>query len=845
MKRIHSLIQLGKAQPSVESNADDAPVVTQPIEGQPTVASTSDVLSDEQKAAAAQQQADEQTPADGSIPATDVPGVAVESGQESGVTAPVATETNPTPNNTVDTGDGSQPASAGDVIDNKDSRADLGQSVGTESQEAGVVAPVATETKPALDNKVDTGDGSQPATPGDAAGDPEKRADMPVGGDGKPAELAPELEQQVLKAPQQADVAADPNNPDNDNKTGGDATPTQTTSTENSEQTGGAVPAGTTSTEQPAVPSTEDLSPSDLAQVATVAAAVGAATGKGETPAEAAAGAVAEEGAIAGSEGAGTPAPDTIPAAPAPVDASAAPAADAAAEGASTGPADQAAQAAADTVAQGPTGDTPPGPNAGDAAATPADAAQVAADLIAANPDTAAEVAQAIDTVADAAVAATQGTPAPTEGQTDQGEAQAAAADAAQEETEGEQGNADADDAAAAEAALKEELDDSDTSRKDDDEDLDDIDDITDDVNASQESLNNSLRMVIALENFVETALAKGGLSDDAAEMLQTVTNNVSEDQDLDPTDLGLESLAYADRRNATDYALDRLRHMRAGLESELTVSNEGFFDLFRSFSSKMKDWVASSRRNIAAAKSAIKDKNKTATVRLPGEEGDFATIAQRSHEALADCLGEYGKRSYASAGVLTKLATEMADGDNNYESVAGEIDKIQLGYPKGFTELAPKGMDDGKATPPLLGDVTLALCLDARDSEADSFKVREHHDGEVTGAQVLAALEDADKIVQAVAGFISSFDNQKKLSKGTDKVKVTGAAFLASALGPAALLSADYRRLLYRNFTSLSDPQRKKAGEVMASFELVKEAASVSRKYVAAVLAIAERVQG
>ena len=836
MKRIHSLIQLGKAQTSVESNADDAAVVTQPVEGQPTVASTSDVLAAEQQSTAAQQQADEQTPADGSIPSTEVPGVATESTGEAGVVAPVATETNPELNNKVDTGDGSQPATAGDVIDNKDARADLGTPVvaSQESQEAGVVAPVATETKPELDNKVDTGDGSQPATPADAAGDPEKRADEGKANAAAPAELAPELEQVVVKAPQTTDVAADPNNPDNDGKSGeGKATPEQTTSTEKSEQTGGAAPANTTSTEESAVdgskPSTEDLSPTDIAQVASVAAAVGAASTGGATPEAAVAEAVADEGAIAGSAGAGTPPPTEIPA-----EAAATPAA-----------ADAAAQTAADGVAEGPTGDTPPGPNAGEAAATPAEAAQVAADLIKANPETAAEVAQAIDTVADAAVAATQGTEAPTDEQTAQGEQQAAAADATAEANAGDTGEANTEDEAAAEAALKEELDGSKSDREDDEEDLDDIDELSDDVNASQESLGASIRLLSSLEALVETALQNGGLSDDAAQILQTVTNQVTEDQGLDDTDLGLEALVYADRRNATHYALDRLRATRESLEDELSVSNEGFFDLFRSFSSKMKDWVNNSRRNIAAAKSAIKDKAKTATIRLPGNDGDFATIAQRTSGALTEVLGDYGHNAYTAAGILTKLSSELADGDNDYDSVAREIGNVNLGFPKGFTELTPSSMGDGKATPPLLGGFTLALSLDARDSEADSYKVREYHQGDVNGAQALAALEDADKVVQAVASFISNFDKHKKLAKGSEDKKVTGSTLIASMFGPLALLSADYRRALYRQFTNLTDPQRKKAAEVIAAFELVKETADTSRKYVAEVLDIAGKVSG
>jgi hypothetical protein len=258
-----------------------------------------------------------------------------------------------------------------------------------------------------------------------------------------------------------------------------------------------------------------------------------------------------------------------------------------------------------------------------------------------------------------------------------------------------------------------------------------------------------------------------------------------------------------------------------------------------------MKDWVNNSRRNIAAAKSAIKDKAKTASIRLPGNDGDFATIAQRTSGALTEVLGDYGHNAYTAAGILTKLSSELADGDNDYDSVAREIGNVNLGFPKGFTELTPSSMGDGKATPPLLGGFTLALSLDARDSEADSYKVREYHQGDVNGAQALAALEDADKVVQAAASFISNFDKHKKLAKGSEDKKVTGSTLIASMFGPLALLSADYRRALYRQFTNLTDPQRKKAAEVIAAFELVKETADTSRKYVAEVLDIAGKVSG
>lgn len=835
MKRLHSLLQLGAAKPSVESNTDEAAVVNQPTEGQPTVQPTSEVLTDEQKAEQARQKADEATPTDGSVPSTEVPGISQESGdgKGAGVTAPVATETNPTPNNTVDTGDGSQPATAGDDLSGEaaDSRADIGKPVtaSQESQETGVVAPVATETKPELNNKVDTGDGSQPATPSDQPGDTTKRADEGTTS-AAPAELAPELEQTVVKAPQVTTVAADANNPDKEGKTGeGKADPVNTTSTQDSAIEGSATPKETTSTETSAV-SQENLSPQDIAQVATVAAAVATATAApaaGEpapavdpaaAPAAvveeaapvvpAAAPVVANDGAaVDGSEGAGALAPGEVPA------------------DASGNAIDAAAQAAVETVAQSPTGDTPPGPNAGDAAATPAEAAQVAADLIAANPDNAAEIAQAIDAVADAGVAAAGGEPAAPVGEPAPVEENAPA----QEEDDG----------------AAEELEASTDERGEDDEDLDELDDVNDELESSQESLCNARDLLTSLEAMVETALQNGGLSDDAAQILQTVTNHVTNEAGLDDSDLGLESLAYCDRKNATNYALGRLQATIESIDSELQISTEGFFDIFRSFSSKMKDWVVSSRRNIAAAKAAIKDKNKSATVTLPGEDGDFAKIATVSVDTLTDVLGVYGKKAYVSAKALTDMGKEMADGDNHYETVAGKISGIDVGYPSTFNQNTPSGMGDGKASAPLLGDFALALSLDGRDSESDVVKVREKHEGEITGAQAIAALDQAGKVIDAVANFIGQFDGMKKTANNSGDYHTTGHAFLASMLGPAALLSADYRRTLYRTFTASKDPQWVKAGEVIAGFELVKDAAGASRKYVAALIAISTKVAG
>lgn len=826
MKRLHSLLQLGAAKPSVESNTDEAAVVNQPTEGQPTVQPTSEVLTDEQKAEQARQKADEATPADGSVPSTEVPGVSQESDGGAGVTAPVATETNPTPNNTVDTGDGSQPATAADDLSSEAavSRADVGTPVvaSQESQETGVVAPVSTETKPELNNKVDTGDGSQPATPSDQPGDTTKRADE--GKAGAPTELAPELEQVVVKAPQTTSVAADANNPDKEGKTGeAPANPVNTTSTQDSAIEGKATPKETTSTETSAV-SQENLSPEDIAKVATVAAAVGAATAAPaaapEVPAvveaapaatvppveaavveEAAEVATTGDAAIAGADGAGVAAPGEVP-----VDG----------QGNAV---DAAAQAAAATVAEGPTGDTPPGPNAGDAAATPGEAAKVAADLIAANPDNAAEIAKAIDTVADAGVAAAGG-----------GEEAAA--------------NLDADVAAQNDADAAE-LEESTDDRLEDEDDLDDLEDVEDESNVSQESLASARELLTSLEAMVETALQNGGLSDDAAQLLQTVTDHVTNEAGLDDTDLGLESLAYCDRKNATNYALGRLQATIESIDGELKISTEGFFDIFRSFASKMKDWVASSRRNVAAAKATIKDQNKSATVTLPGEDGDFAAIASLSANTLTDVLGVYGKKAYVAAKTLTDLGKELADGDNHYETVSGKISGIDVGFPSSFNQPTPSGMGDGKASGVLLGDFALALSLDNRDSESDIVKVREKHQGEVTGAQAIAALDESIKVIDAVSNFISQFDGMKKTANDSGDRHVTGATYLASVMGPAALLSADYRRAVYRQFTNSKDPQNNKAGEVVAGFELVKDAASASRKYVAALIAISTKVAG
>lgn len=809
MKRLHSLLQLGRVKPGLESNADEAPVVNQPVEGQPTVQSTSEVLAEQAQAEQQQQQADVATPADGSVAAADVPGVSQESG-EARVAAPVSTETNPTPNNIVDTGDGSNPATPADDLsgESKPARADLGTPVtaSQESQETGVVAPVATETKPELNNKVDTGDGSIPATPGDAPGDAGKRADEGTANAAAPAELAPELEQVVVKAPQVTSVAADANNPDSTGKSGeGPATPAQTTQTQNAEITGGAKPADTTNPEKPSV-STEALTPEEIAQVATVAAAAGAAAAGGEPEAAAAADgvAVATDGAaVSGSDGAGVQTPDEAAAA--------------------AGSADGAAQAAVDQVAQSPNADTPPGPNAGDAAATPAEAAQVAADLIAANPDTAAEIAQAIDTVADAAVSATQGTEPPTATETDEGNAAAAAADAA--------ADANPDDAA-------DEFADSTADREEAEETLEETDDVIDDVEVSQESLESGIRLLSSLESIVESALQNGGLSDDAAQILQTVTSQVGDEQDLDDTDLGLESLAYSDRRNATNYALSRLQYTREQLEEELSVSQEGLFDLFKSSNSQNRDWIAKALRNISAAKAAIKDPKATVTRNIAGinDREGFVDGADRSGRLLAGILNTYPQDVDAVASEVAKVAERLRDGGENYDHASADMSNIDVPLPKGMQS---KG--DVHTSGPLFGGTELQMKMSGDRSAAKSTSSRETASVEYTGENALNVLKDAEKLVGFMEKTQTYLDGvEKQLSKADAKGtgKVVAYAFLFNYF---ALISSDVRRRLYRS--AVADDQDNKLGEARAAMLLIKEAMKSARKYVEAAVSAAEAV--
>lgn len=784
MKRVHSLMQLGRTV-STES-ADDAQVVTQPTEGQPTVQSTDAVLAEQQKASDAAQAVADKIPADGSVPAEDIQGVSQES-QGALETAPVATEETPAIDGKESDADGSQPATPSDEPGDAAARADMPvtgvqataqpaaqpstdavteatadkstPAVSQESEGSLEKAPVATETTPAVDGKESDADGSQPAAASDKPGDDAARADQPQAAAGTPAELAPEMEMKDPKAaqphfdaqaPQKADVAADPNNP-----------------------------------------SVEQLSPEDIAQVAQVAAAAGAAAAGGdaganteEVPVEA----VAEAPAGGADEVVAEAAAETV-------------------ETAGNDDASAAAQAAADSVAAEADPDAAAGPNAGEAAATPAEAAQVVADLIADNPDNAAEIASAVDKVADAAVMATDGSKQ-IEENVDAGSDAAAEADAADEAVEVES------------------------------DDLDEIDDISDEAEISQESLISARDLLVSLEDIVETALAQGGLSDDAAQILQRVTDHVTDEAGVDDADLGLESLAYTDRVIATEYAKGRLKTAIESIDGELQISTEGLLDIFRSFAGKTKNWAEESLTAISKARAAITDRNAKADVEIKlGEAGNVKSATTNTFGLLSSLVGDYNGKVLSAGKTMADAVSDLNDGDFDYDEANANVGRVDIPMPNGFS----KDIHGAKATPALLGGTQLMVAMRGAKSEAEMVTVKGTTNVTVSASEALAMLDEAEKYLRKVQHYVSGMKSVDKAIDNSSKTQseTASTSFLLTGFW-ALLYSADYRRSWYRVFKS--DEQKGKLGELKAAFQLTKESIGSGRAAVSTVLSVAKK---
>ncbi|QXO10830.1 hypothetical protein pEaSNUABM54_00004 [Erwinia phage pEa_SNUABM_54] len=816
MKRLHSLMQLRQPTVSQESDNTDGQVVEQPIEGAPVVQSQTDVLAEQGQAADAAQAANAQVPADGSVLADGTGNVSQEDGSDPLVTAPVGAGAGTVPNKTVDGGDGSQPASPSDQPGDANKRADVGSSVSQEGQPPAPTQPAGQAQpaqKPAGQNvsqestegtvaeapvgkgeptvpngQSDTGDGSQPASPSDVPGDSDKRADV-GSSNAQPADLAPEMDQKDPKAaqpsfsataPQKDNVAADANNPQD----GMPAEPVKA----------GEVPAATAA-------STEALSPEDVAQVAQVAAAAGAAAAQG--------GAAVNTEIVDGAAAAG--------------DAAVAEGADAATAAAANAadPGGAAAQTAADEVASAANSGDAPGPNAGEAAATPAEAAQVAADLVKDNPDNAAAIAQAIDQVADAAVAASSGG-----GAVQENAADAAATEQPAQQSDDEFNNNE-------EQQTDDEFNEAEEKKGEAADGLDDLDDLNDDVEVATESLVGARELLCGLESIVEAALQNGGLSDDAAQILQKVATHVSEQTDQpDEADLGLESLAYSDRLIATEYALGKLRSSIESIDADLQVSTEGLFDIFRSTNSKTRSWVAESRKVVSKLKGSI-DKTKKVTVNVPGitDREGYLEGSDRSLLALANILKKHTDNVVNQAGSVAKVAERLRNGNADFDRASDDMDRITITTPDGNGSY-----DSGE----LLGGVELSLTIGGTESEAKYSKVGGSASVEITGENAVVALDAAERLLGIMEGALRRFD---EIERGADSADGKGSGkaliylFLFSYL---AVLSPDFRRRIGRVFSG--DRQNDRVAELKAAFDLSKLAMKASRVAVDEVISVAKK---
>lgn len=600
--------------------------------------------------------------------------------------------------------DGNIPAS--------DTNAAATQAVSQEQQSTVEQAPVATETNPGNPNAKDgDGSGTEPATPADAAvSDPEPTNDGTNTTPASPAAVAdvqdPAKAQPTFEAPPAAVAAAnqappaegDANNPSempdslpNDDKTD---------LSELKPNTVNAV-------------GNEDLTPEDLAAVKDVVQEVVAAEPAAtDVPSPAVGDTPVSEPAVAEAT---TDAPPT--------------------EGAVDAPA----------VTEGEPAVAP--------AEAVQEAAQAAADIIANAGENAPEAAQAVDAVADAAVAAANGD--------DVTPAGAVAAQDALDNTEAGVSAVEAGEAGQGEVDIL-------------NDELIELDEASDELAASTESL---VVIALALENLteqVETSLGNGGLSDDAAGILSTSVNALADQAGVDEPTLGLESITYGDRVIATTYGIEQLRAVSTNVEQRLAVSTEGLFDLFRGFTAKTGKWADAFAKELSDVKAKV---------------GEGSGTVKMSCHNKNDVAAEVSKAVRLSQPVMISFTDSLM-------GIAAQMDNtdafVKIPEVPGLTQSA-SGLDynrsilsnnDIRATAPLMADARLVAMTSKKDGTTtyDDYIDSNPIGGEfsTTGKDVNNTIVELEKAVDLVRNFVK---RREALASKLNGVKGARARALANAI--------------------------------------------------------------
>lgn len=362
---------------------------------------------------------------------------------------------------------------------------------------------------------------------------------------------------------------------------------------------------------------------------------------------------------------------------------------------------------------------------------------------------------------------------------------------------------------------------------------LDNLDTLQSDTEVATESLLAARATMVSVEDIVTAAIEKGGLSDDAAQLMQVITDHVAEQIDApEPIDLGLESLEYSDRLIASDYALAKVRTTLESIDSDLQVSTEGLFDIFRSQNTKNKNWIEETRKELTDLKTGIvRSDSKDIQVKGITRSEGYLEGTDRSLRELATILNDHGTTVLSEAKELAKVAERLRNGNTNYQQVSNVMRGVRITGPGGKREYN-SGL--------LLGGNALRLFLSEGKSQVETEKDKESVTVNVTGENAITAIDDALKLLTVMSKAVAQNDKLEKevdsaSDKGTSKAILYGFFF-----GEYANYSPDFNRRVRRIWGR--DKQDAKSKEVRCSFGLIKQTMTAARAAVEEIIRVAKK---
>lgn len=374
-------------------------------------------------------------------------------------------------------------------------------------------------------------------------------------------------------------------------------------------------------------------------------------------------------------------------------------------------------------------------------------------------------------------------------------------------------------------------------SMYDETQQLDEVTTLLTDVTAQVEGDDERADMLLDLQTAVESH-GKDGFTPLSISLLSIMFKQ------LDVPTVGLEHLSEQTGINAS-YLSGQIEIAIRGNEEDRIASMEGFFDVFKSFTTRTDEWVEKAISELTKLSGSLPRGGK-GSYKTAGEYDSISSGIQVTARVVEYLATGYVKDIQRAGSELAEQMRKVFSARANIDVAIRNMKKIEVQPPGDFA----RSSGDLYTSPKLIGGRVLSITVDGKDSAADLSRVRSD------GNTVETTTEDVLTAIRTTITMLKSLQKYTKTRVGMEKTMDDAAtrkrwlllvpglmAVLASYMGIAypylvasasAMASPEIRRAFQLLFKD--DNQKELLAELKAANSLIDLSVEVAKTTVAEV---------